>query len=322
MNEREWVKEFILQRSHPEESVRGPGDDAAIFDTSVDHSNVISVDSLVSGQHFDEDWLNLWHPPGGLATRLIRGSLSDITAMGARVTGVLLSMETPELPGCFGDDFWKSFDTESALHQIELLGGNITRNEHSTSVHATVLGQVPLGRSWVRDSARPGDWIGVTGFPGSAAQSLQLLQSGSELPEQDPWRFPISRQRFALALQERLQATPACIDISDGLEIDLQRLCTASKVSATVNLDTLLASPTPPTIEQILGGGEDYELILGVDPKEVSTVDQVAKETGTPWHWIGQFEESIQDMTKLQWQIAGDSFTPQKRDLGWDPFRS
>jgi len=57
-----------------------------------------------------------------------------------------------------------------------------------------------------------------------------------------------------------LRATSA-IDLSDGLSLDLRRICLASNVEAAIN-------PPPrfpgATLEQSLHGGEEYELLFTV----------------------------------------------------------
>jgi thiamine-monophosphate kinase len=50
----------------------------------------------------------------------------------------------------------------------------------------------------------------------------------------------------------------ACMDISDGLALDLHRLCLASGVAAEIDSVPLLAGATT---EQALHDGEDYELL-------------------------------------------------------------
>jgi thiamine-monophosphate kinase len=53
------------------------------------------------------------------------------------------------------------------------------------------------------------------------------------------------------------------MDLSDGLSLDLYRLCVASKVAA--DLRTVPVSRGA-TIEQALHGGEDYELLFTLPP--------------------------------------------------------
>jgi thiamine-monophosphate kinase len=53
------------------------------------------------------------------------------------------------------------------------------------------------------------------------------------------------------------------MDISDGLALDLHRLCRASGVAATLESIPLLKGAT---IEQALHDGEDYELLYTAPP--------------------------------------------------------
>ena len=125
MNEQQWVQHYISPRQHPENAVYGPGDDAALIKPPENSSLVVSVDALVSGQHFTFDALQSWCPPEILARRLVRGSVSDLSAMGAKASGLILSVETPELPGFLGEDFWRGLDAEIERLQICLMGGNV-----------------------------------------------------------------------------------------------------------------------------------------------------------------------------------------------------
>jgi len=51
------------------------------------------------------------------------------------------------------------------------------------------------------------------------------------------------------------------MDLSDGLSLDLKRLCVASKVSAEIELPPVFPGAT---VAQALHGGEDYELLFTV----------------------------------------------------------
>ncbi|HYP07096.1 MAG TPA: hypothetical protein VER03_12765, partial [Bryobacteraceae bacterium] len=64
--------------------------------------------------------------------------------------------------------------------------------------------------------------------------------------------------RLDIGRKLRGRAT-ACMDLSDGLSIDLHRLCLASGVCA--ELETVPVFPGA-TQKQALDGGEDYELLF------------------------------------------------------------
>jgi len=72
-----------------------------------------------------------------------------------------------------------------------------------------------------------------------------------------PWNRRI-QPRLALG-QSLVGKATSCIDLSDGLSLDLHRLCIASRVSA--ELDRVPVEKGA-TLERALHGGEDYELLF------------------------------------------------------------
>jgi thiamine-monophosphate kinase len=123
-----------------------------------------------------------------------------------------------------------------------------------------VCGGVPRGLALRRDGARAGDAIYVSGRLGGSALGL------ARGPRHAAWRRhtrPEPRLALGRFLRTRLRAT-AAIDLSDGLSLDLRRLCLASHLSARIS-----APPRYPGAElsQALHGGEDYELLFTVPPE-------------------------------------------------------
>ena len=55
----------------------------------------------------------------------------------------------------------------------------------------------------------------------------------------------------------------SCIDLSDGLSIDLHRLCAASGVAAEIERVPIMRGST---LDRALHGGEDYELLFTMPP--------------------------------------------------------
>ncbi|MBI1954912.1 MAG: thiamine-phosphate kinase, partial [Acidobacteria bacterium] len=114
--------------------------------------------------------------------------------------------------------------------------------------------------------ARPGDEIWVTGTLGNAALALSFLSSGkknrrSPVPFQVLF-YPQPRLEIGRYLRRRKLAT-AMIDLSDGLSIDLARLCEESGTGARL-VEEAIPRLSPTTLRQALHGGEDLELLFTV----------------------------------------------------------
>ena len=99
----------------------------------------------------------------------------------------------------------------------------------------------------------------------------------------------------------------AAMDLSDGLSLDLFRICEASGVSAV--LDRPLPVFHGATIEDALHGGEDYELLF-----TARAGDKVRRSfEGISLTRIG----SICASTSPSIEFFGRPIRPG----GWDPFR-
>ncbi len=319
MRETDWIETFVLARTakDPPADFLGPGDDAALLPPQGDDCFVVSVDALIEGQHFLGDWLD----DEGLARRLLRSSVSDLSAMGASPRGFLLSIETAELPGRVGQMFWQGIDAECVVLDLQLLGGNVVKSSGALALHCTCIGSVAPDRQWRRSGAVAGDLLVVTGNPGQAAQARERIARGENLGGQDPWTSPQPRLLFAAALSSALadasqQRQPAVIDISDGLLVDLKRLCAANHCSGRIDIGALIETAGSPLPEQVLGGGEDYELLLAIPASAGEILEQVAARTKTPIHEIGTLTPEAVERVEV-W--IGDR-KQEPRQPGWDPF--
>ncbi|MEM1416249.1 MAG: thiamine-phosphate kinase [Myxococcota bacterium] len=251
----------------------GIGDDAAIA-----HGLALSVDVAIEGVHFRRDFA----PLEVLAARAANAALSDLAAMGARPTGLLLALVAPHA------EPQASFDAiaEGVAGAVEavgaaVVGGNVARGD-ALSLTSTVFGPAPA-TPLRRDGARPGEGVWVTGPPGDAALGLsQLLAGVRSGPFVERWLRPMPRFDAGCALAG---VASAAMDLSDGLLTDLGRLTRASGVGATLVLGDL---PRGPGFDAaagaearalLLDGGEGYELVFtlaGTPPfpaTRIGTVD-------------------------------------------------
>ncbi|MBV9112655.1 MAG: thiamine-phosphate kinase [Hyphomicrobiales bacterium] len=252
-------------------------DDVARIIPPRGHELVVTVDAIVVGVHaFPED------PPDLVSRKALRMNLSDIAAKGAKPLGFLLTLALPETTDqAWLLRFFEGLKADCESFACPLLGGDTTRTPGPLTISIALIGAARLGRMPTRLDARPGDFIGVTGTIGDAA--LGLIQRRE--PERAArWklstaerehlasRYLLPQPRTAIAEIVARHAR-AAMDVSDGLVGDLERLCRASDLSARIDVEQVPLSAAaktalavdPALMENILGGGDDYEVLLTLD---------------------------------------------------------
>ncbi len=250
----------------------GIGDDAAVLRPS--GANLIwTVDASIEGVHFDFGWLT----PADVGWRSYHAAMSDIAAMGARPLAALSSVVLPEGTSRAALAAFARGQADAAKScGCPVIGGNVARGP-GWQVTTTVLGE--SRRPLLRNAARPGDELWLTGGVGLAAAGLQLLRqrsgsapvrwSAGERTCVQAWRRPQALLEEGRQLVGRARAA---MDISDGLKADLPKFAAASGVRLVVDQD-LLEAALPEMLraaaarlrqshlELALLGGEDYALV-------------------------------------------------------------
>ena len=249
------------------------GDDCAILRLGEGERLATSVDTMVAGVHFPEDSF-----PEDIGFRAVSVAASDLAAMGARPLGMTVALTLPE-----ADEFWlNSFSQGLAAavgeYALPLVGGDTTRGPLTITVQ--VLGALPLAGALLREGARPGEALYVSGTLGDAAGALAFLQ-GDWQPEADAAeylldRFNRPRARIDLG-RELLGQASAAIDISDGLLADAGHIADASGVRLVIEPSLLPLSPAlssyrshEQVIRWALAGGDDYELCFTLPEDELA----------------------------------------------------
>jgi thiamine-monophosphate kinase len=236
--------------------VRGIGDDCAILRTRPGEDLLVTTDMTIEGVHFRRRM-----PAEAVGRRALARALSDIAAMGGDPRWALVSLAVGRRAGDrWVDGFYRGFLAVARETGVALIGGDLARSRRLVA-DVVVIGTTPKGAALRRDGARPGDLIYVSGALGR------------------PWTVE-PRPRLALGRYLRGRAT-AALDLSDGLAIDLHRLCVESRVAATI--DSPLPSWPGATLDAALHGGEDYELLFTARP----TTRIPARHRGVPLTRIG-----------------------------------
>ena len=245
--------------------VVGVGDDAAVVAPGSGEL-VLTTDALVEGSHFSRTTASA----RDIGYKAIAVNVSDVAAMGASPRFALCALTLSDaVDAAWVMELFGGMREACDEHALSLVGGNLARGPEVT-VAVTVTGEVAPGRAITRAGARPGEVVVVTGSLGAASAGLRL--SAGRTPPTDDERAAIGRQFRPVArvgegaVLARSGAT-AMIDVSDGLALDLSRLCDASGVGARVRLADVPIGPAA-TLEDALRGGEDYELLATMPDAE------------------------------------------------------
>ena len=174
-------------------------------------------------------------------------NLSDVAAMGCAPTIALVTL------GLRGDI---QVDSLKAMYSgmmdacesggCAIAGGDIVRSD---TLFVTVALQGVAGPNatlLTRGAASEGDVLAVTGHLGSSAGGLRLLLDAEEAPgiSQEARAHLIAahnrpKPRTQAGQMLRRLGVRCAMDVSDGLVADVGKLCAASGVSASIDIDAV-----------------------------------------------------------------------------------
>ncbi|HVG11304.1 MAG TPA: thiamine-phosphate kinase [Thermoanaerobaculia bacterium] len=266
------------------------GDDAAIL--SLSGEIAVTVDSQISGVHFIPS-LDAAH----VARRLLAVNLSDLAAMGgvgAEPSHAFLALSAP--PDFDHDRFFRAFTEACSLWNVTLAGGDLARCDQVVAT-LTLIGTKPDGGRWLRRSdAKPGHDLWLGGTVGESAAGRILIARGADERHRAVRRHLLPVPQLELGRWLGQQAEGASMDVSDGVAIDLHRLCRESGVGAVIDADVL---PLPggffdlcktlsvDPYELALSGGEDYVLLFtlppGMQPPGCHKIGRILREKKIDW---------------------------------------
>ncbi len=324
------IHEIIEKEGVPlPKNTLGIGDDCAAFQPRPGYDLLVTCDCMVENQHYLPQFIS----PHDMGRRAMVLNISDVGAMGGRPHYALISLglrsSTP-LKNVIA--IYRGFLAELNPFQAFIIGGNVTKSADANFIDITLIGEVEAGKMVRRSTAKPGDVILVTGYPGQSAAGLAILlqtEAGKTWDGNNPlvtaYQHPAHRAAEGRAVAKTGLAN-AMIDTSDGLIGDLGHICDESGVGAVLYekdlpisraLRQFAESSGQGPLDYVLKESDDYELMMTCDPEHVAGIrDTVAGISHIPVTKIG-----IITANKEGIEIIGSKGNSRLATVsGWDHF--
>lgn len=279
-----------------DETILGIGDDCAIIQHD-GFETLVSTDVMVEGIHFDPTYTSMHY----LGFKAIATNVSDICAMNGQATHILLSLSISSRYSVEAlEELYKGIDEACNLYNVDFIGGDTVSSLKGLVINVTVLGKAEKGKAVRRNTAAVGDLICVSGDLGAAFVGLQLLEREKAVLASNP-ELTADFEKHQYILQRQLKPSArvdvisflkskniiptSMIDVSDGISSDLLHICTKSKVGCELleseipidnETSTMALSFNIDPLTCALNGGEDYELLFTIHPKD----EDVIKDSG------------------------------------------
>ncbi|MGW9629149.1 thiamine-phosphate kinase [Agromyces sp. NPDC055520] len=268
----------ILPRLRPAAAaLLGPGDDAAVV-AAADGRFVVTTDLMVHGP----DFRLAWSTPFELGWKAAATNLTDVAAMGARPTALVVAIAAPPsldavvLEG-LADGLREGL--AALAPGAGVVGGDLSASA-VLMIAVTAFGDLEGRPPVTRSGARPGDVVAHAGARGDAARGLALLfaEATDAAGEPDAAAAEALRTRHPELIAAQLAPSPpvsagvaaalagatAMLDVSDGLARDARRIAQASAVGIDFS-----AAALGPEVRLALAGAEDHGLLATFPPGTV-----------------------------------------------------
>lgn len=235
------------------------GDDGAVIGEMV-----YSMDSFFEDVHFKREWMSMTQ----IARKAMLVNLSDAVAMNAKPLYSLISLSLP--CDISNDDILEltsSFTKTAKEYGCEIIGGDTIASD-KLHISITIISKTnnPLTRVGLRD----GDMLAYTGIIGESKRDLNKLFRGEKIEASSRFYEPLLRSEFISKARKFISVG---MDISDGLYCDTNKLLDINKTK----MELFEVIP-----EEIGTSGEEYEMLIGFDSKNLEEIKKIARETNTP----------------------------------------
>lgn len=233
------------------------GDDGAVIGEFV-YSN----DAFFENVHFKKQWFSLKQ----IARKAMLVNISDAIAMNAKPKYALLTVAIPK--SYSKKDIKKlasGFLEVAKEYEIEIIGGDTIANS-KLDISVTIISKTKNAK--LRNGIKKDDYLCFTGDLGTCKRDLEILLMGGKISKKSKFIEPKLNAEFFFEISKYVNA---CMDISDGLFFELERMSKQSKKGFKFFYD----------IPKNIGcSGEEYELLFSFSQKNRVKIETIAKKHG------------------------------------------
>ncbi|MBI3410965.1 MAG: thiamine-monophosphate kinase [Planctomycetes bacterium] len=278
MGEFEYI-DWLRKRTPADDRVLvGPGDDCAVLKALAGGAWLVTTDMLLEGTHF----VLADAGPRRVGRKAMAVNLSDIAAMAGRPVAAAISVGLPRnADSKLAEELYLGMREIADEFKTAIIGGDTNAWDGGLAISVTLLGEPTPPGPVLRQGARPGDWLLITGGLGGSLLGRHLDFT--------------PRIREAQKLHQIVDLH-AMIDVSDGLAGDVHHLCEESRCGAVLRADAIPVHPDVSRLhdqrsllDHALNDGEDFELAFAVAPADGERLMRTQPVDGIVMSHVGAF---------------------------------
>ena len=235
------------------------GDDAAVIGDTL-----YSMDAFFEDVHFKREWMSM----AQIGRKAMLINLSDAIAMNAQPQFALVTVSLPEdISNAEIDELTLSLESTAKEYGCEIIGGDTVGGD---KLHLSITIISKSDDPLLRKGLKEGDLLAFTGTLGESKRNLDALFRGEKLSDNARFFEPTLRAEFIAKARPFLRVG---MDISDGLYCDTNKLLDINKYGFNILK----------TINDHIGlSGEEYEMLIGFDPKDLEPLKEIAETLNIP----------------------------------------
>jgi len=299
------------------------GDDVSAVNIDQKQVAVLKTDMLVSKTDVPPN-MSLWQA----SRKAVVMNISDFASKGVQPTAALASLGLPKgLMQKDIEEIARGLNAGAREYGAYIVGGD-TGEASDLIISISLYGTAEKTSLMLRNGAKPGDVLAVTGFFGKSAAGLRLLTNNFSASHHlrdvllGAVCMPNARLKEGLALS-RSGAATASIDSSDGLAWSLHEIAKKSNVGFVLN--TVPVSDEVrrfaefnhlDPLELALYGGEEYELVVTIKPDKWVEAEASVEAVGGCLLPIGKATRDTQMLLDV------DGLKSSVEARGWEHFKS